>query len=330
MRPTPPTNLVDFFRRFPSEKECAEYLFQIRWPQGFICPKCQTKGGYFLSERKITECSNPECKQQTSITAGTVLHRTKQNLHTWFWATYLFTSLTPSISAKQFQKQLGIKTYETAFCMLHKLRSALVAPGRDRLHGEVEVDEGYVGGKEEGCIGRGVEDKKIVIGAVELIRWTDSKSGRARVRCGRVRFQMIPNVQGKTLKKFVNAHVERNSKVNTDGWRGYSILSDDGYHHVPKTQSPGEESLPHFHRVFSNLKTWLQGTFHGNMSSKHLQAYLNEFTFRFNRRYIPGNAFDRALGLATELEGPTYKKLYKAGEEKGWIHPVGKPTKSGK
>lgn len=232
------------------------------------------------------------------------------------------TNLTPSISAKQFQGQLGLKSYETAFCMLHKLRSALVAPGRDRLHGEVEVDEGYIGGKEEGRIGRGVEKKQIVIGAVELVRWIDGKSGKARIRSGRIRFQIVPNVQGKTLKSFVNGHVERGSKIVTDGWRGYSFLPGDGYEHAPKKHAEEDDCLPHFHRVFSNLKSWLQGTFHGNMGEKHLQAYLNEFTFRFNRRYLPGNGFNRALGLAVEMKGPTYQELYEAGKPGGWTHPV--------
>ena len=315
---------------FPSAEECAEYLFQIRWTKGFVCPRCGERSGYSIPTRKTVECSNPACRHQTSITAGTVLHRAKQSLHTWFWAAYLVTNLTPSISAKQFQEQLGIKSYETAFCMLHKLRSALVAPGRDRLHGEIEVDEGYIAGKKEGCIGRGSMEKQLVVGAVELLRWFDPKTQQARVRCGRVRLQVIPNASGNYLKKFVTGNVERGSSIFTDGWKGYSFLLGAGYHHEAQIKSAKDESLPHFHRVISNLKTWLLGTYHGGVQAKHLPAYLNEFTFRFNRRFLSGNAFNRALGLATELEGPTYEDLYHAGKRGRWKHPVGRVQLEGK
>lgn len=260
--------------------------------------------------RKIIECSNPDCRYQCSLTAGTIMHRTKQSLHSWFWAAYLFTNLTPSISAKQFQGQLGIASYETAFCMLHKLRSALVAPGRDRLRGEVEIDECYIGGKEEGCIGRGAVTKQIVVGAIELVRWNDSKSGKPRVRCGRVRLEAIPDVSGATLRKFVIANVAKGTKVITDGWPGYSFAKKSGFKHEVQVSGIESESMPNFHRVISNLKTWLKGTFHGRVQSKHLPAYLNEFTFRFNRRFLKGKGFNRALGLSTELTAPTYDELY--------------------
>ena len=305
-----PTSLVAFSSMFPSEKECADYLFQVRWPKGFACPRCENLGGYPVLARKIVECSNPACRYQASLTAGTVLHRTKQSLYSWFWAAYLLTNLTPSISAKQFQEQLGISSYETAFCMLHKLRSALVAPGRDRLRGEVEIDEGYVGGKEEGNIGRGAVSKQIVVGAVERIRWIDPKSGKRRVRCGRIRLEAIPDVAGATLRKFVVGNVAKGTKVLTDGWTGYSFVKKAGFKHSVQVRVDEKESMPHFHRVISNLKTWIKGTYHGAVQPKHLQSYLNEYTFRFNRRFLKGKGFNRALGLSTELSGPTYDDLY--------------------
>ena len=308
--PEPPTSLVAFSRMFPSDKECAAYLYQIRWPKGFSCPRCGVLGGYPVPARKVVECSDPACRYQCSLTAGTVLHRTKQSLYSWFWAAYLLTNLTPSISAKQFQEQLGIASYETAFCMLHKLRSALVAPGRDRLRGEVETDESYVGGKEEGCIGRGSVEMQIVVGAVELIRWHDARSGKPRVRCGRIRLEAIPDASGATLRKFVVANVAKGTKVVTDGWKGYSFAQRAGYKHTVPVRVDESESLPHFHRVISNLKTWLMGTFHGGVQPKHLQAYLNEFTFRFNRRNLQGKAFNRALGPPTDSVAPTYDDLY--------------------
>lgn len=324
--PKPPTSLVEFCRRFPSAEECADYLFQVRWPEGFVCPRCNELGGYLIAARKSVECSNPACRCQTSITAGTVLHRTKQSLHTWFWAAYLVTNLTPSISAKQFQEQLGIKRYETAFMLLHKLRAALVAPGRDMLRGEVEVDETYIGGPEEGTAGRGVTKKKLVVAAVELLRWVDDKTRRERVRCGRVRMQIIPNASGSSLKKFLINNVTRGACVWTDGWRGYSFLEAAGYHQKVRTKDEEEDHLPYFHRVVSNLKTWLLGTYHGGVQGKHLPAYLNEFVFRFNRRYLEGKGFNRALGLAATQEGPTYEAFYNTGKRGGWRHKVGSKT----
>ena len=194
--------------------------------------------------------------------------------------------------------------------MLHKLRSALVAPGRDRFRGEVEVDECYVGGKEEGQIGRGAVAKQIVVGAVELLRWIDGKSGEKRIRCGRIRLEVIPDVTGETLRKFVVTNVAKGTIVVTDGWKGYSFVGKAGFKHLVRGIASEEEKLPHFHRVISNMKTWLKGTYHGGVQSKHLPAYLNEFTFRFNRRFLKGKGFNRALGLSTELTAPTYDELY--------------------
>lgn len=325
--PDPPTTLAEFSRMFPSEKECSEYLFQIRWPNGFICPQCGSSGGYHLASRDHIECSNSHCRYQSSLTAGTILHRTKQSIHTWFWAAYLLTNLTPSISAKQFQGQLGLKRYETAFCMLHKLRTALVAPERDKLHGEIEVDEGYVGGKEEGRIGRGAEKKQLVVCAVELIRWNEKQTKASRIRCGRVRLQTIPDASGSTLEGFVKLNTARGSKVFTDGWSGYSFLEENGFQHEVRVQKRSDEPLKYVHRIISNFKTWLKGTYHGNMGEKHLQAYLNEYVFRFNRRFSQGKGFNRALGLAMELSGPTYEELYNAGEPGYWNHPVSKKKK---
>lgn len=306
----PPTTLVEFSQMFPNERACWDYLFAVRWPEGFICPRCGEHGGYIIEGRRVVECSAAKCRYHCSLTAGTVLHRTKQSLLSWFWAVYLVTSMTPGISAQQLQRQAGIRAYETAFCMLHKIRSALVVPGRDRLQGEVELDECYVGGKEEGRTGRGAEKKQIVIGGVELVRWQEPKSGRLRVRCGRIRLEVAPDESGRTLKKFAHSHIARGATVLTDGWRGYSFLPRTGYKHVIVDAEERDQNLPHFHRVVSNLKTWLMGTYHGGVQAKHLQAYLDEFTFRFNRRFMKGGAFDRALGLSMGTSAPTYEDLY--------------------
>lgn len=257
------------------------------------------------------------------------MHRTKQDLVTWFHAAYLVSTLTPGISAVQFQRQLGLSRYETAFTMLHKLRSAMVAPDRELLHGEVEVDDAYIGGEETGRPGRGALSKALVACAVELVRWTDKKSGKDRVRTGRVRLRTIPDASAESLLSFVRESVDKGTLVHTDGWPSYNALANEGYDHRPVIQGKEREYMRHVHRIFSNVKTWLLGTHHGRVSKKHLQAYLNEYTFRFNRRFWRGPAFQRALGLASHTtQWPTYETLYRAGEAGGWTHPNAPATKS--
>ena len=259
------------------------------------------------------------------------MHRSKQDLRTWFWAAYLVTTFTPGISGVQFQRQLGLLRYETAFNMLHKLRAALVAPGREQLHNEVEIDEAYIGGEEKGRQGRGAETKALVVCAVELIRWVDKKA-QPRTRTGRIRLQVIPDASIASLVPFVMQNVEKGAIIHTDGWRSYNPLKQEGYDHRPLVQGKGEDAkyMLHVHRIFSNLKTWLLGTHHGAVNPKHLQAYLNEYTYRFNRRDWRGPAFLKALGLATQPEGwPTYDHLYHAGELKGWSHPYSHQSYSG-
>ncbi len=235
------------------------------------------------------------------------MHRSKTPLTTWFQAAYQVTTSTPGKSALQFQRQVELHRYETAFNMLHKLRAAMVRPVRDRLWGVIEVDETYIGGERHGKAGRGAEGKAIVVGAVEV------RGNRAN----RVRLKVIPDVTQATLTEFVKSNVLERSVIKTDDWLGYNKLESQGYTHVVS------EELIHIHRVISNLKTWLLGTHHGSVSKQHLQAYLNEYTFRFNRRKTPMAAFQTVLGLAKERIGPTYKGLYGIGKgETEWKHPA--------
>jgi transposase-like protein len=282
-------------------------------------------GGYVIASRKTVECKNKQCRHQTSLTAGTILHRSKQDLRTWFWASYLVSTLTPGISAVQFQEHLGLSRYETAFTMLHKLRSALVAPTREFLKGEVEIDECFIGGPEEGRPGRGAQTKALVICAVELVRWEDKKKKTNRVRTGRVRFRVVPDASALSLVPFIVESIDKNTVIYTDGWKGYNPLTKKGFHHKVVVQDAEAEPkyLPHVHRVISNAKTWLEGTHHGRVEKKHLQAYLNEYTFRFNRRFWRGPAIKRALRLImNSSKAPTYDDLYQAGAEGGWLHPA--------
>jgi transposase-like protein len=177
--------------------------------------------------------------------------------------------------------------------------------------------------------GRGALNKALVVGAVELVRWTDKKSGKDRVRTGRVRLKTIPDASAESLLPFVCESVEKGAIVHTDGWPSYMTLANEGYDHRPVIQSEEREYLLHIHRIFSNVKIWLLGTHHGRVSKKHLQAYLNEYTFRFNRRFWRGPAFHRALGLASRTAPwPTNKSLYCTGKAGGWIHPNAHAAKS--
>jgi len=194
-------------------------------------------------------------------------------------------------------------TAGTIFEGTRKLRRAMVRPDRELLHNEVEADEAYVGGREEGLSGgRRLEGKALVVGAVEV-------RGRG---CGRTRLRVVPDASARSLSGFIRANVEPNTIVWTDGWQGYASLAGMGYRHRPRSQRTPEQAvilLPRIHQVFGNLQTWLRGTHHG-VSTKHLQAYLDEFTFRFNRRRTPMAAFQTLLGLGGQQSPTTYKEWY--------------------
>ena len=325
-----PQTLLEFQRLFPDEAACAWHLERMRWPEGFECPSCGVVGDpWRLRARpRVVECRH--CGHQVSLTAGTVMHRTRQPLLVWFWAAYLVTTQTPGMSALQFQRQLGIRRYETAFQMLHKLRVAMVRPGRDRIGAEwpVEVDETYVGGATQGE-GHGRHHKTLVVGIVEVRprrkapgpdpnlpsgQRPQHRGGHGRgFIAGRLRLQVIPNRTQETLEPVVMANVQPRAEVRTDGWTGYDNLHKLGYRHnavsVRGDHAKTGQHLPMIHIVFGNLDAWLLGTHHG-VSSKHLQGYLNEFVFRFNRRFWPMVTFDSMLKIATRVDAPTYRDLY--------------------
>ena len=301
-RPSFPKTIFEFNKQFSTEDECLKFLIQSRWPEGFVCPRCGGKDYYWISTRNLLRCK--KCNYDASVTAGTIMHRSRMPLTVWFQAAYLATTHTPGISAVQLQRQLGLSSYKTAFTMLHKLRASTVRIGRSKLSGTVEIDETYIGGEEKGRRGRGAGGKVIVIGAVDL-----------RGRYGnRIRLKVIPNVTQITLTNFIKSNVIEGSTIKTDDWLGYNKLEQSGYKHIVSTD------LIHIHRVFSNLKTWLRGTHHG-VSKQHLQAYLNEYTFRFNRRKTPMAGFQTVLGLSSQRLGPTYKGLFGVAKDGSWKHP---------
>ena len=298
-----PRTLAEFQDRFASEEDCRRHLVACRWPDGFACPRCGARDAYELATRELLQCGS--CRHQASVTAGTVLHRTRVPLRLWFAAAYLVTTRTPGFSAAQLQRQLGLGRYETAWTMLQRLRRAMLRPERGRLSGVVEVDEAYVGGAEEGRRGGRWRDsaESIVVGAVEV-------HGRGS---GRIRLAVVPDLSAASLAAFVAVSVEPGGTVLTDGWQGYAPLRH-GYDHRPSTVGDPRNAsklLPRVHRTFSNLKTWLKGTHHG-VGAKHLPHYVDEFVFRFNRRRAPMAAFQSLLGLTSGHAPATYKMLYAA------------------
>jgi hypothetical protein len=335
-----PTSLPDFMRLFPDDTACAAYLEKVRWLDGFVCRYCGWHGEPWRFPNRssvVLRCIG--CERDTSLTADTVMQRTHTPISIWFWAAYLVSSQTPGMSAVQFQRQLGLKRYETAFQILHKLRAAMVRPGRDRIGTPypVEVDETWIGGRTRGE-GHGRHHKTLVVGAIEERKRQkaegegDPRSTEIQHRrglyAGRVRLQVVPDRSGKSLEGFVLDSVQPGTHIKTDDWSGYDNLAQKGYQVTQLAQRGDseitEKHLPLIHLVFGNLKTWLNGVHHG-VSPQHLQAYLNEFTFRFNRRFYPFNAFRSLLGIGATMEPPTYEEIYNGNGPK----PEGRDISAG-
>jgi hypothetical protein len=332
-----PTSLPEFQKIFPDDAACAKYLEKMRWPDGFICRNCGVLSEpYRFPSRSSVVLRCRECKINTSLTAGTVMHSTHTPLSVWFWGAYLITTQTPGQSALQFQRQLGLSRYETAFQILHKLRAGMVRPSRDAIGAEhlVDVDECFIGGPAQG--GQGGNNKALVVGAVEVRLRKDAKKRSAKYRenyegrvplkklvyAGRIRLRVVEGVDSKYLIPFVTENVLKGATIRTDGRRAYSELPGLGYKHQPLNilgdPEMADMHLPMIHLVFSNLKTWILGTHHGRIEPRHLQAYLNEYVFRFNRRFYPMTAFNSVLGLAAHSVSPTYEQLYSGL----WVHPA--------
>ena len=296
-----PRTLPELERRFSTEEACRKYLFALRWPDGFVCPRCGGKKAWTMC-RGLTLCA--KCRHQSSVTAGTVFQDSHVPLTVWFRTMWYVTSQKSGISAINVWRMLGLGSYITAWTMLHKLRRAMIRPGRNRLDGIVEVDETYWGSKEEGVIGRLTKDKAIVIVAAQE---DGAGIGRIRMRC-------IPDVTKASLHGFIAESIEPGSTVRTDGLHAYLGLK--GYVHdrkVQGSQSGDDHLLPRVHRVVSLLKRWLLGTHQGAIGQEHLDDYLNEFTFRFNRRKSRsrGKLFYRLAQQAVQVEPTLYSSLVK-------------------
>jgi transposase-like protein len=289
---------LQFQDRFATEEACREYLFASRWPEGFVCPACE--GGHAGGEtrRHLWVCT--ACGHQASVTAGTVMHGTRTPLRTWFWAAYLVATHHPGISAKQLSRQLGLR-YETAWLILQKLRRSMVAPEREPLKGEVEVDEFFLGGLEEGQRGGRQRGEKALCGVAIEVRGQGS---------GRLRLAVLSDASGKSLGGFLKQTTAPGAIIHTDGWSGYKGLRKAGFDHRRRSQraEPGEKLLPRAHRAVSNLKAWMLGT-HRDVSNEHLPVYLDEYVFRHNRRRTPMAAFQTLLGLGARHGPETYDQI---------------------
>lgn len=299
-----PRTLQEFDDWFSTEARCIDFLMRVRWVDGFCCPACNGRKAWTMA-RGVFWCS--ACGHQTSPTAGTLFEGTRKPLRLWFQAMWYLTSQKIGGNALGLQRVLGLGSYKTAWSWLHKMRRAMVRPGRDRLHGKVEVDETLIGGESHGGKrGRGAEQKSIVVIAVEIL----SPKG-----FGRVRMRKVSDASSESLIPFVCEAVEPGSTILTDCWRGYNNLEKHGYIrqkvNLSDSGDPAHVLLPGVHRVASLLKRWLLGTHQGAVRSKHLDYYLDEYTFRFNRRKSAarGLLFYRLLQHSVEIDPITYKQI---------------------
>jgi len=308
-----PGTFQEFDKWFSSENACLDYIAKLRWPKGFICPSCGINTDKpSLMERGLFLCR--ECKRQTSITAGTLFHGSHKPLRTWFLAMWFVTSQKHGASALGLQRVLGLGSYNTAWNWLHKLRRAMVRHGRDQLSGAIEVDETYVGGIGTKVRGRGAKRKTIVAIAAEV-------RGRGP---GRIRMAKVPDLSAPSLRGFVRDNVQKGAELRTDAWSGYNGIEVMGYKHIviniSDSGDPAHVVMPRVHRVASLLDRWWLGIHQGAIRPSHLDYYLDEFTFRFNRRTSKarGLLFFRLMEQAIDCN-PVPRKMIIGGRKQHMV-----------
>lgn len=269
-----PKNQMDFERSFTTDEQCLAYLFSLKYEHGFECKSCSGKE-YWQNKRKIFVCK--KCKQETSVLAGTIFHKSQLPLPLLFRMLWYMIVQKNGVSAVSVQRVLGLSSYDTVWKWLHRFRKIMVLPQRDKLRGRVEVDETFVGGVKKGKRGRGADGKAIVIIAIEIIN----------NRTGRVRMEIIEQADRKCINHFLKNNIEENSTIFTDGWKGYVDIQKMKYTHQIETKTiamNGENLTPNVHKIASLLKRWLLGTHQNFTSEEYLAYYLDEYTFRYNRR----------------------------------------------
>jgi hypothetical protein len=299
--PDLPRSLTEFEQRFGDEDACAEYLAAVRWPDGFVCPGCGGGKAWRLESKPWTyECVG--CGRQTSVTAGTIMHHSKLPLTTWFWAAFVMATQPSGISALQLQRELSLGSYKTAWLLCTKLRRAMAAPGRNLLSGLVEVDKTEITcrSKHDRAAGDGSSDhgKLLIVGAVEV----------QDLRLGRIRLSAMPDDSAVSLHAFLVSNLAPDATAQTSGEAGNSSGPAVNHDRLASGASGAHKASPRLHRIFSDLKVWALSVYHG-LRRRHLQSYLDEFVYRFNRRRNRHAAFPALLGSVTGHQPVTYDTL---------------------
>lgn len=306
-------SLLEFQARFPDEESCVRLLMDRRWPDGFACPKCGSRKAILLTSRANTYACG-DCGSQTSATAGTVMHGTKLPLTTWFWAAHLMATHSNGMSARQLVGQLGIGSYKTAWLLEQKLRRSMVDPNRDPLEGVVEIDQTEMPFRANTDADSPLKSGKIlIVGAVEVIDHATGKPHKPKghgaryldTLSGRIRLAAIPSNEAVPIHAFIKANIAPGATLLTDGHASYPGL--EGYRHDPRVvgSMAAHVALRWIHRVFALLKRWSLGTYHG-LRPQHIAAYLDEFVFRYNRRFYRHVSFQTILGLASQQQPTSY------------------------
>jgi len=296
-----PKNLREFDRIFATDEACLDFLEGVRWGNGFRCQSCSADKYWTLSPG-LRRCQ--VCRFKNYVKAGSIFDSTRLPLKIWFYGIWWVASQKTGASALNLQKNLGLGSYRSSWLMLHKIRNAMIFEDRSLLQGDVEVDEAFLGGVRSGKRGRGAEGKELIVIAAEY-------SGKKRI--GRIRIQRVSDASAEKLEPFITTNVAKGSTVHTDGWNGYNGLEKLGYKHLPRKSATvhPDELLPRINIVTSLLKRWLLGTLQGRLDPKHMSSYLEEFTFRFNRRTskVRGLLFQRVLENSIKVKPAPYRKI---------------------
>jgi len=295
----------EFYERFATERQCAEFLTRLRWRDGFTCPVCGHARSSYVATRRLHQCT--ACRRQTSLTSGTIFHKTRIPLRKWFWALYRMGQDKKGISAMMLHKEIGV-SYPTAWVMLQKIRHAMATGERDRvLHGIVELDDAYMGGFRSGPHGRGAKGKTPFFVAAEV-----TKTGGL----GRATLQPARRLNKRSAERFARTRLDSRCRVRTDGLSIYQGLGTLGYEHeAVVVGSHGRKAVtafPWVHTVVSNLKRFVLGRHHA-VAGKHAVRYLGEFAYRLNRRCQESDLFTMLLDTCTKVQAMTYPQL-KAAE----------------
>lgn len=313
-------SLLEFQKAFATEEACAQHLQVMRWPEGFVCPHCGHPEAWYIRTRKLLDCKG--CRSKVSLTAGTIFHKTRTPLVKWYWLLYRMAMDKVGVSVAEMQRVLEIKDYKTAWLMAHKVRKAMAdRDARYRLAGLVEMDDAFFGPRGTRP-GRGSERKRTVLCAVSLYR------DRAGVeRPGFAHLRVVDDASAKTIEAFLDrlgcgVTTEDGRQlleaIRSDGWRAYgrAVKGKELVHCKVVLRDPkaAGKLLPWVHRVISNAKAVLRGA-HRGVSEKHLQAYLSEITYRFNRRYWEKELFDRLVKACVSTGTLTYRQLMAPDEE---------------